>query len=371
MPFPFNGQLNSNEIYNMWNMIISQEVFPINVANPTLANMFRVDGTLYGDTKLYHSVDVTGSYDWLNDAEAPRLLEINRNNSVVTQAITIDVFRQTNTTIDYYLSKRAFMREGSFADFTGTLLSVLSANKQIYDNGIINVFVGTQVSAADAANVVIDLTEAGLGTPDSYSDTESYNRLRGQQIATTFSKLARDLADNRRDFNELGYMRSVDFSDLIVVWNGDRHDEVLKIDLPTIFHRDGIYDSVTEMDLPSRYFGQVQAGTTTVDGSRAVTEMDVTVAGNTEHYFPGDLIPAGATVPANSTYLTDDTIICKIMPRRAIPFMSAFTVGTVFTNARSLTENHYLTWGHNTLERIREFPFITVRVTEPTEEVTP
>jgi hypothetical protein len=40
--------------------------------------------------------------------------------------------------------------------------------------------------------------------------------------------------------------------------------------------------------------------------------------------------------------------------------MSAFEVGTSFFNARSLTSNHYLTFGHNTLERLVDKPFITV-----------
>jgi hypothetical protein len=42
--------------------------------------------------------------------------------------------------------------------------------------------------------------------------------------------------------------------------------------------------------------------------------------------------------------------------------MSAFEVGTSFFNARSLTTNHYLTFGHNTLERLVDKPFITVKV---------
>lgn len=35
---------------------------------------------------------------------------------------------------------------------------------------------------------------------------------------------------------------------------------------------------------------------------------------------------------------------------------------TSFFNAKSLTENHYLTFGHNTLEYLKNYPMITVRV---------
>ena len=41
--------------------------------------------------------------------------------------------------------------------------------------------------------------------------------------------------------------------------------------------------------------------------------------------------------------------------------MSAFEVGTSFFNALSLTENHYLIWGHNTLEHLMNYPMVTVK----------
>ena len=64
---------------------------------------------------------------------------------------------------------------------------------------------------------------------------------------------------------------------------------------------------------------------------------------------------------ANETYTVDGTILFKIIHKNSIPFMSAFEVGTSFFNAKSLTTNHYLTWGHNTLEYLKNYPMITVR----------
>ena len=43
------------------------------------------------------------------------------------------------------------------------------------------------------------------------------------------------------------------------------------------------------------------------------------------------------------------------------PYMSAFEVGTSFFNPRSLTENNYLTFGHNTLEYYKAYPLVTVK----------
>lgn len=48
----FTGTLNHNEVFAaLYNMIISQEVFANNVydTKSTLADMSRVDGSLYGD----------------------------------------------------------------------------------------------------------------------------------------------------------------------------------------------------------------------------------------------------------------------------------------------------------------------------------
>ena len=58
----WQGQLNQNEIMTtIYNMIISQQVFSDNINTQRYrnqANRIRVDGTLYGDTKLYYATDV-------------------------------------------------------------------------------------------------------------------------------------------------------------------------------------------------------------------------------------------------------------------------------------------------------------------------
>jgi hypothetical protein len=90
------------------------------------------------------------------------------------------------------------------------------------------------------------------------------------------------------------------------------------------------------------------------------------VSGTKYHLFPGEEIPVGATVKSGGdfgfgeVYAEEDDVLCKVMTRMP-PYMSAFSVGTSFFNARSLTENHYLTFGHNTLEYLKGMPFITVK----------
>ena len=93
----------------------------------------------------------------------------------------------------------------------------------------------------------------------------------------------------------------------------------------------------------------------------------MTVSSTDYHVFPGDEIPAGATVVASTgdflpgeVYIQTSDVICKVVTMLP-PMMSAFEVGTSFFNARSLTTNHYLTWGYNSLEHLKGKPFITVK----------
>lgn len=387
----FTGMLTSNEIYNaMYNMIISQRVFDITTAEPTLANALRVDGTLYGDTKLYHSIDIGASYDWLNDAEAAKLLQINRNRTQVTQKIKLDKFRQTNVTTDEYLTKRAFMLEGTFGEFNGVLISSLNGVKRVYDNGLINCFVGTETSEAEINEVEINPASLGPAVATT-KDQEALNRLTTQSIAEKTADLMVDIADNSRAYNELGFLRAVPISELVFVWNANIYNKILKTDLPTIFNREGL-EPLAQYVLPARYFGDKNAGTATgntlpkltkdkanagagrlvpgagVNGAiRSLIEQDLTYtpagggAAVDIHYFPGDAIATGSVAPEGTTY-TQDSVnkIAKVFPLEAIPFMSSFEVGSSFHNSRALAMNNYLTWGHNTVERIEEKPFISI-----------
>lgn len=116
--------LTANEIFKtLANMIISQEVFADNLGkHQTLVDKARIDGGLYGDTKLYYSTDTNKSYEWGNDAEAENLLKLDRPEDPKVQAIKLDKFRQIRLTIDNYLTKRGFATEGAFASFNSVML---------------------------------------------------------------------------------------------------------------------------------------------------------------------------------------------------------------------------------------------------------
>lgn len=351
----FNGQLNSNEIFAaLYNMIISQQVFADNIASTgsELVDMARVDGSMYGDTKLYYSTDVLKSTKWGNDAEAANLLALHRPEAPKCQAISLNVFRQIALTVDDYLSKRAWGDEGSFSSFKSVMLGWMGDTKKVYDATTFNAFVGTAKSGVATENIDVDVTTA-VGDAKG----EEAARIEGGVIAEQIAKLITNLKDITRDYNDNGQLRSYNISDLVFVWNSDAVAKIEKRDLPTIYHKD-IVDKLGEYVLPARYFGTVNAGETQGNGTtvRSLVEQDIGV----NHYFAGDLIKASDKAPAGTSYTVNPNILFKVMHRSSVPYMSAFEVGTSFFNAKSLTDNRYLTFGHNTLEYLKQYPFVTV-----------
>lgn len=353
----FNGQLRSNEIFAaLYNMIISQEVFADNIydTKASLVDMSRVDGGLYGDTKLYYATDVLSSAPWGNDAEAANLLKLYRPKAPEVQAIHLDVFRQISLTVDEYLSKRAWSTEGAFSSFNSVMLGWIRDTKRVYDSTLFNAYVGTAESTVGKQDITIDL-------PTVAGNPEAQARMQAGAIAAKMADLLVELEDVTRDYNDYGNLRSYSGDSLIAVWNSEKLNAIKKIDLPTIFHKDGLIDKMGEYTLPARYFGKVNASAGTTGSSNTTVRSLVEKDFGDTHCFPGDLLPNSQAYGANETYTQDDTILFKIMHKRSVPYMSAFEVGTSFFNPKSLTENHYLTWGHNTLEYLKNYPFITVR----------
>ena len=349
----FNGTLRHNEIFGaLFNMIISQQVFADNIAgtNSKLVDQAKVDGTLFGDTKLYYSCDCLASAPWGNDAEATNLLALHRPKAPEVQAITISNFRQISLTLDNYLSKRAFSTVDAFSQFNSVMQQWIGDTRRVYDSTTYNAFIGTVSSAVgkQSQNVALStITATG----------EEKNRLRAQTIANKLADILVEMTDVSRDYNDYGHLRSYSDVDIKVVWNSKYSNEITKLDLPTIFHKDGVVDKLYEYILPSRYFGVINADQTQGNGTtiRSLIEQDI----GSNHYFAGDLIKASDKAPAGTSYTTDEEIICKLFVKLP-PYMSAFEVATSFFNPKSLTENHYLTFGRSDLEYLKNYPVVTI-----------
>ena len=346
--------LNPNEIFaSLANMIISQEVFADNLGkHQTLVDKARVDGSLYGDKKLYYATDVLQSHVWGADGEAANLLALDRPQDPEVQTITLDVFRQIRLTVDNYLTKRAWSTEGAFSSFNSVMLGWMRETKRVYDGTLYNVFIGTNESALGAQKQTVASKSAS--TPE----------LEAKLIAEKIANILVEMGDYNRDYNDYGFLRSYGEDAIKVIWNSKFINKIRKVDLPAIFHKEGLVDKFDEEVLPARYFGTKNAAkvsTTNNTGNyRSVIEKTYTKSNVEYHVFPGDVIPAGVEIAIGEGYTVDEDIICKIVVKLP-PFMSAFEVGTSFFNPRSLTENHYLTFGHNTLTALKNYPFVTLR----------
>ena len=403
-------KINSNLIFGaLFNMVISQQVFADNIKGTysELVDEARVDGTLYGDTKLYYATDVLKSRPFLGDAEASNLLAVNRPKTPEIQAITMDVFRQIDITVDNYLSKQAFATSDAFSSFTSVILGWIRETKKVYDSTTYNSFIGTTESSVQGAHE-IDISTAR----DNASSELEADRLEALEVAKSMADLIDSMKDISRDYNDYKFLRSYNEDDLVIVISTRFANKLTKFDLPTIYHKDGV--DITKMckKIPARYFGtiltssnlktyatataysagdyiydatsvkvykvneDIAAGSNTALSDvkkteqvvRSAVEKDATVSATTYHVFAGDQIPTGATIGSSSVnflygevYAEDANKIGVVMHKRSVPYMSAFEVGTSFFNPRSLTENHYLTFGHNTLEYLKNYPFLVLK----------
>ena len=395
MATPYTGQLNANEIKSsLFNMVINIKVHSGNVKGTysSLVDKARVEGSLYGDTKLFVDTDVLKTHAWGGDSEATNLLALDRGPDPKEQSIVLSEFRQIRCTVDDILSKRAFTGEGVFAEYISVLLAWLQDTKRVYESRLYNTFFGTSESSVGRQIVSVGVAAAR----GNASSEEEANRLEAEAIAEAMANLLVDMKDTTRDFNDYGFLRSYSDEEIKVVWNQKHVAKLKYVDLPTIFHKEGMIQKFEEEVLPSRYFGTVITASNissysdstpaagkpidSDDGSyvpgsnhangciRSLVEKDeVDVGGLKYHVFPGDEIPAGATIVASTgdflpgeVYIETSDVICKIVTDLP-PIMSAFEVGGSFFNPRSLTTNHYLTWGYNRLERLSGKPFITVK----------
>lgn len=353
--------LNQNEIFSsLSNMIIGQFVFTDNIAGnyDSLVNRARVDGSLYGDTYLYYATDASKSYKFVPDSdEQLNVLKTHRPKAPAEQKIVLDDFRQIAMTIDNYFSKRAFTTEGAFAQFNSTLLQWLRDTKAIIDSTEYNAYIGTVSSALGKQTQIVTIPE-GTG--------EEANRLFAQAIAEKVANVLTELKDVNKDYNDLGFYRSYNPDDLIVVWNADFYNKILKTDLPTIYHKDGLIDKFDAKNvLPGKYFGTATDAVGV--GTRALKELEYTISDKTIHVFAGEEVPNGATIDPiydDALYTADDSIVCKIIHKDSVPYISGFATETTFFNPKNLSENHYLTFGRNTLDYLKQYPMITIKVSE-------
>lgn len=365
----FTGTLNSNEIYNaLYNVrILFQKIAPQTVKRDEIISLIEKSVGMYGDTGIVTGMDIQGTYDFGMDAEAANLLAINRNKTQKTEKYTIDKWRQTDVTNDAYISKRAFLDEGTFAAFNGYLVSTLSKAMDAFESGTVKTSLGTFSAIPAAMNITITLPAA--------DGTEATERIRASMIKKAILDLKADLKDNQRKFNGYGFYASYNWDDFTAVWSSEYINEINALALYNSFNPEYIKEATDGRIWTPKWFGNVNtiAGTTGASNTTVYSLVEVNsdestnfpltstqISNGVYRIFPGDLLPDSFNYGANESYTVDPKVICKIFAPEYVYYLTGYEQGEAFYNPRSATTNHYLRKGYSDVYISKFRPFITI-----------
>ena len=374
--------LNANIINTaLYNQIISQQILPRIKRGSELVDKARVDGSLLGDTKLYFAADAIHTEPFVQDSvDALNLLAVSRNKSVRTDSITINNFRIAETTVDNLLSKQAWSDEGTFAKYTDLLTQMVPLALYIHDTTDYNAFVGVKCASS-----------VGKQSPNAKSLTSGKE---GQEIAQWLADIMADMTHVSRDYNDYGHITKFSVEDVKIVWNSKWVNFIEKINLPVIFHKDGVMDKFAENVVHEDYFGDAQAfssisaaspvvgkpiksnaGVYTYEPAvgetmelRVVEEVTLTCTDGTTKvsFFAGEIIknPTGKVLVVTNMdgklYVKNEKIICKVFVELP-PYMSACELASEFVNVKNHSTNRYLVFGRNTLKKLDAYPVVTLK----------
>lgn len=367
----FTGTLNVNEFYSgLFNAykLIATFADGLDGLDNTLAERFKMEGGAYHDKSVWSDTDILETREW--DPTDTNVLATEQKVKPVQQEIIVNQKRQIALTTDQYLTKRAWAEPGAFEQFNSIVQAQVGNTQKVYEQRLVNTSTGTIEAkmpngkgSKQAQTVVIP-----TGTTE-----ELRVRLIGRKIANIFV----DVEDSTRDYNDYGFMKAYKKESMLIVWNAAYLNEFKYVDLPTIFHKDGIIE-FTGVQLPGRYFGRsvlssdigegkIIGANGAYDSTKGTIRAKKEFTYNQVHYFPGDALATNGTyisvsgLEASNVYIEDPTIICKIMHKDSIKYLSGFETSTEFWNPKNLTSNRYLTWIYADPDYLRNYPLITLR----------
>lgn len=364
----FAGTLNTNKVFAaLYNQIISQQVFGTGISD--LSGVYgsrKVDGTLYGDTKLYVSTDVLQTYEF-DGTDTPgsyNLLTIKRPPAPKLNKVVIDTYRQIPVTIDDYFTKQAFSGEGAFSDFNGVILSWLTKTKDVYEHTKFT----TDIIVAALAGAT-SLQTIALAAPSGVAGYDLI-RWRAQEFFRQLEDAIAELEEPSRSYNDNTFLRNYKLEDFDIIVPRGILSSVRKQDIPFLFNPD---QKIDVKEVHWKYFGAKNGSSGTTAASNTTIRSLIETDYSTTHVMPGDLLPNSTAYAADVTYTCSYTARPSIaaaftgvlIHKQDFPIMSAFSVGTSFFNARRLDQNNYLTFGHNNVanSHIGEFALLKVTTT--------
>lgn len=366
----FTGQLNTNEIYNaLFNLrILFQKLAPQTVKRDEIVSLLDKATGMYGDTGVVQGMDIQGTYDFGMDAEAANLLAINRNKTQRVEKFVINKWRQTDVTNDAYISKRAFLDEGTFAIFNGYIVGTLSQAMDAFESGFVKASVGTYTSPIAACTIEITMPKE--------DGTEATERIRAAKIKKAILDIKADMKDNQRKYNGYGFYSSYDWDEFTPVFSTNYMNEINALALYNTFNPEYIKQASDGRQWTSKWFGNPvtsdgTTGTTNTtiyslieqnsDGSTNFPITPTQLAAGVYRIFPGDLLPDKFAYKAGEAYTVDPVVIAKVFAPEYVYYMTGYEQGESFYNPRSATTNHYLRKGFSDVQVSQFRPFITIK----------
>lgn len=349
--------LNANAVFgSLYNQIISIQNHLNEMSfDPGLdvVNYRKVDGTLFGDTKVYRDTDVLRSYEWSHTDSTYNLLTHKRPPLPKEDIVVLDTFRQIPVTIDEYLSKQAWTDEFSFSAFNSIILGWMGKTRAVYEH---TKFTGDIVQAglAGATSIgTIQIYAGSAGTTvegENVSVLEMDQKLRYRTFARKLKTILKGLNEPSRTYNDNQFLKNINPSSLELILPLGIKDEFeqFEVSLPL---------AVKEVDW--KYFGTpVLTGGTSNGTVRSLVEKQYAKVDDslTAYCFPGDIVPEDSVYLANEVYtptysatpsLLAGDLTFLILHKQDFPIPSAFSVNTSFFNPKDLVINHYMTWGYS------------------------
>ena len=374
-------RLNANTVYaSLFNLIRLVGVLGAKLQiDDSNATRFKMEGGRYEDTLYWVSCDVLSSYVF--DPDDTNVLTPGNKVTPAYKTITVDQVRQISLYLPtYFLSSQAFQSAGYFDEFTALAQSMIQKTRKLYDQRLVDTYIGTTVSSTGKQSQTVTLQGAGHEQEDTLA------------IAEKVSNILFEMADTTRSYNDRQYMSAFGKEAVDIIWNSTYYSKMMKVGLPVTFNKDGVLEN--GRTLPNRYFGipittsnysTYSASTpaagkpidsddgTYVPGSnnangtlRALEEQDITVSAVVYHVFPGDELPAGAVVYASSEvqipcYIEDADVICKIISKDACKYVSSIETQTEFVNGKNHSRNMWLTFMYAKPDRLPEETWTTLK----------
>lgn len=348
----YNYKLNINRIISsMYNLIISQEVVDGGRSGgfADLLDESRVDGFNYGDTKTFISVDTLSTIPFEGD-QTYNILETHRAKDPHIQAMVMNNFRQIPlTTGGDFFDKQAFLAEGSYMRYISAVLTMIRYTKRIYEGTLFNRVIGTHKSTSQ---VEIEV------------DASKYPSLV-QGLAVTLADLFDELKQPNTEYNDIGFTRAYDISELETLVNNKLVNEMTMVNTPSLFHDETVKSMIDKGKINHRYLGTVKTTGGTGDGTvRACYEMTAIKSGSPDvHLWPGMVIPTGYAYKANEAYTPDENILAIVTCKGFAKWMSGFTREAEWINPRNGNHQHYLNFGTNDPDKIilDDAPWIIIK----------